>query len=190
MSAWELPTALTVGGQSWNIRSDYRAILDILNFFNNPEYENDEKQLICLDILYVDFCKMPASLYQEAANAAAEFIDAGLPRNGKDHPKLMDWEKDAQIIIPAINSSFRQDVRSIPYLHFWTFLAAYMNIQDGLFAQVLNIRSKLQEGKRLEKYEDKFYRDNRALIDFESVGNYESEEIFWDDLLKRCESES
>lgn len=190
MSAWELPTTLTVGGQSWNIRSDYRAILDILGFFNNPEYENDEKQLICLDILYVDFCKMPASLYQEAANAAAEFIDAGLPRSNKEHPKLMDWEKDAQIIIPAINSSFRQDVRSIPYLHFWTFLAAYMDIQDGLFAQVLNIRSKLQEGKRLEKWESEFYRNNKSMVDLETSIGDESEEIFWDELLKRCDSES
>lgn len=186
MSAWELPTALTVGGQSWKIRSDYRAILDILSFFNNPEYENDEKQLICLDILYVDFCNMPEHLYLDAAKAAAEFIDAGLPRSNKEHPKLMDWEKDAPIIIPSINSSLRMDVRAIPDFHWWTFLSFYMSIQDGLFAQVLSIRTKIQEGKRLEKYEAKFYRNNRALIDFESVGNDESDEIFWEDLLRKA----
>ena len=42
MNAWELPQQLRVGEQEWKIRSDFRAVLDILNFFNDPEYEEDE----------------------------------------------------------------------------------------------------------------------------------------------------
>lgn len=62
MNAWELPQQLRVGEQEWKIRSDFRAVLDILNFFNDPEYEEDEKWWICLDILYEDFQRMPQEL--------------------------------------------------------------------------------------------------------------------------------
>ena len=53
-SRWELPTSLDVGGVGFPIRTDYRAILDILSYYNSPDYDDDEKHLICLKILYVD----------------------------------------------------------------------------------------------------------------------------------------
>ena len=37
MYAWELPTSLSVGGQDYEIRTDYRVILDILTAVNDPE---------------------------------------------------------------------------------------------------------------------------------------------------------
>ena len=77
MNAWELPQLLRVGEQEWKIRSDFRAVLDILNFFNDPEYEEDEKWWICLDILYEDFQRMPQELWLEAAQQAIAFIDMG-----------------------------------------------------------------------------------------------------------------
>ena len=50
MIAWELPESLCVGGQEWKIRTDFRAILDIIRYFADPEYEADESWLICLTI--------------------------------------------------------------------------------------------------------------------------------------------
>ena len=52
MNAWELPQQLRVGEQEWKIRSDFRAVLDILNFFNDPEYEEDEKWWI-LSLIHI-----------------------------------------------------------------------------------------------------------------------------------------
>ena len=73
MNAWRLPESLPVGGEEWKIRSDFRAVLDILNHFNNPEYEEDEKWWICLDILFEDFQKMPQELWPEAQQQAILF---------------------------------------------------------------------------------------------------------------------
>lgn len=58
MEVWELPTSIVVGGIKYDIRTDFRAILDILKTFNDPEFENDEKWIVCLTILYVDFGNM------------------------------------------------------------------------------------------------------------------------------------
>ena len=164
-NAWELPTSINVGGENWNIRTDYRAILDILKYFNDPDYEDDEKWIICLDILYKDFEKMPTSLYEESAEKAVEFIDMGIQDDGRNKPHVMDWEYDAPIIIPAINKVQGVEIRTLSYMHWWTFLGAYMSIGEGLFAEVLNIRIKKSKGKKLEKYEQEFYKENKSLID-------------------------
>lgn len=165
MNAWELPICLSVGGENWKIRTDFRAILDIIKYFNDPEYEPDEQWEICLDILYEDYAQMPYSIRNEAAEKAVEFIDMGIKDDGKRKPHTMDWEQDAVIIIPAVNKVIGRDVRSMEYLHWWTFLSAYMEIGESLFSEVLNIRQKKAKGKKLEKYEQEFYKENKKIID-------------------------
>lgn len=40
-----------------------------------------------------------------------------------------------------------------------------MEIGDGLFHQVVMIRQKKAKNKKLEKWEQEFYRKNRSLVD-------------------------
>lgn len=165
MNTWELPQLLRVGEQEWKIRSDFRAVLDILNFFNDPEYEEDEKWWICLDILYEDFQRMPQELWSEAAQQAIAFIDMGTKENNGPKPRLMDWEQDAPIIIPSVNRVLGKEIRALPYLHWWTFMGAYMEIGESLFSQVVSLRKKRTQKKKLEKWEREFYRENKELCD-------------------------
>ena len=51
MEVWELPTSIVVGGIKYDIRTDFRAILDILKTFNDPEFENDEKWIVALELI-------------------------------------------------------------------------------------------------------------------------------------------
>lgn len=175
MSAWELPESLSVGCTEWNIRTDFRAVLDILKYFGDPDYEPDEKWEVCLDILYKDYANMPNVLKQDAAKKAIWFIDMGIEDEGKKKPNIMDWEQDFPIIIPSVNRVLGTEIRSINYLHWWTFLGAYMEIGESLFSQVLNIRQKKAKGKRLEKWENEFYKENKGLIDIKK--KYSEEEI-------------
>ena len=162
---WELPTSLVVGGEEWKIRTDFRAVLDILKYFADPDYEQDEKWAICLDILYEDFKQMPHYLHEEAAKQAVEFIDMGIKDDGKQKPTLMDWEKDAPIIIPSVNRVVGHEVRAMQYMHWWTFLGAYMEIGESLFSQIISIRAKRAKGKKLEKWEQEFLKENKELIE-------------------------
>ena len=77
----------------------------------------------------------------------------------------MDWEQDACIILPAVNRVLGGEVRAMPYLHWWTFLGAYMEIGESLFSTVLSIRDKRARGRKLETWEQEFYKANRALIE-------------------------
>lgn len=164
MNAWELPTSLTVGGIAWKIRSDFRAILDILKYFSDPEYEEDERWEICLDILYEDYEKMPNAIKEEAMKTAVKFIDMGMEDDGRIRPITMDWEQDAVIIIPSVNRVLGTEIRSVQYMHWWTFLGAYMEIGESLFSQIVNIRQKKATGKKLEKWEKEFFKENKELI--------------------------
>ena len=79
----------------------------------------------------------------------------------------MDWEHDAPVVIPAINKVAHKDVRSEEYMHWWTFFGLYMEVGESTFSTIVSIREKKRKGKKLEKWEKDFYRDNQKLVDFE-----------------------
>ena len=101
----------------------------------------------------------------EAVEKANDFLDCGSRWDKTPKPRMMDWEQDAGIIIPAVNAVAGQDIRLDPDIHWWTFFGWYMSIGDGLFATVLRIRGKKAKGKPLDKWEEEFYRENRQIID-------------------------
>lgn len=177
MYAWKLPTSLNVGGTDYKIRTDYRVILDILAAMNDPdifepgmsqEEMQQEKVMTMLQILYVDFENMPPRDWKEGAEKACDFIDCGIKDDEKPKPRTMDWDQDAPLIVPAINKSVKIDVRSVKYMHWWTFFGLYMEIGESTFSTVVSIRDKKRRGKKLEKWEQEFYRNNKHLVDLKA----------------------
>ena len=186
MDAWSLPTSLNVGGKEYPIRTDFRVVLDILQSMNDPDIfdpgmtedeKKEEKVLTMLQILYIDFDKMRPAEWEEAAKKACDFIDCGIGSsdNGKK-PQLMDWGHDAPIILPAVNKVAGKDVRSAKYMHWWTFMGFYMEIGESTFSAIVGIRDKKAHGKKLEKWETEFYKNNKSLVDLNKKGNQRSEE--------------
>lgn len=171
---WSLPKALNIGGKGYPIRYQFGAVLDVLTAYGDPELEDDEKVEVLLTIMYPDFPEIPQEYVTEAFQKACEFIDCGQKDEGKPKPRLMDWNKDADIIIPAINKVAGMEVRANPELHWWTFWGFFMSIGESLFSSVLHIRRKKANRKKLEKWEEEFYRENKDLIDMRTP---ETEEI-------------
>lgn len=165
MNPYDLPVALAVGGREYAIRYDFRAVLDVLIAMNDPELDGPCKSMVILKIMFPDWRTIPQEHISEAIKQACEFIDCGQKDDGKPKPKLIDWEQDAAIIIPAVNSVAHTDVRAIGNLHWWTFWAYFMEIGESVFASVVSIRGKKAKGKKLEKWEQEYYRENRHLID-------------------------
>lgn len=173
-SAWEFPTSLNIGGIDYEIRTDYRAVLDLLTALNDPELTDSDPQMtaymqsqVILQIMFPQCDDIPAEHIQEALDKVKKFIDMGISDDRKK-PKVMDWDKDAPILIPAINKVLNTEVRAVQYMHWWTFLGAYMEIGESLFSNIINIRQKKAKGKKLEKYEQEFYNENKSLIDLET----------------------
>ena len=142
-SAWEFPTSLNIGGTDYEIRTDYRAVLDLLTALNDNDLMDEDKQIeaymksrVILEIMFPQCDDIPAEHIQEALDKVAEFIDMGITEDSKK-PKTMDWEQDAPILIPAINKVLNTEIRAVQYMHWWTFLGAYMEIGESLFSDII-----------------------------------------------------
>lgn len=164
---FDLPTTLTVGGREWAIETDFRQILRVVTAFEDIDLTDADKAMVCLYNIYVDLDEMQSELYQDAFDAAVQFIDGGnTPNDNKPSgPRTMDWAQDAQLIFPAVNKAAGFEVRSVPYMHWWTFLGYFMEISGSTYATVLELRGKRAKGKKLEKHEQEYWRQNRAICE-------------------------
>ena len=181
MNQWMLPESLTVGGNDYRIRTDFRDIITILTSMVDPELDDNARAVVFLGILFLD--PIPAADLKEAYEKGIEFINAGIEDDGRPAPTLMDWEQDAPLIIPAINKVAGTEIRALPHVHWWTFMAWYMEIGESTFSNVINIRQKKSKGKKLEDYEREYYRENRKLIDL-TPKMTEEEKQEMQDLMK------
>lgn len=179
MSFYDLPTSVEVGGKEYEIRSDYRAVLDIITALNDIELTTTDKAIISLTIFYPDFDSMQEIEYKEALEKCFRFIDLNKEPIEKKTPKLMDWEQDFQYLVAPMNKAIGKDIRTVEYMHWWTFIGYYYDIGECTFSTIVNIRNKKARGKKLEKYEKDYYQLNREIIDFKQ--HYSSEE---EDILK------
>lgn len=165
----QLPRTLEVCNVEYEIRSDFRDILKIIAAYNDKDLSEKEKVFVCMRRIYKDLNKIPKDkdTYTAAFKAATEFIECRLSSD-KPSPKVVNWEKDEQLIFPAINKVAGMEVRSAPYMHWWTFLGYFQAIdREDLWGVVLTIRQKKATGKKLEKFEKEFMAANRELCSLE-----------------------
>lgn len=168
-----LPTTITINGTEWAIRSDFRVALLIFQAFGDPELNDPEKSEIVLDCLYEDSDLIPVEDLEEAYRKALLYLDgvSNETTAGKQKMtgrKMFDWVQDEQMIFSAVNKIAGCEVRSLKYLHWWTFLGYFNEVGEGLFSNVLHIRQKRATGKKLEKHELEFYRKNKDIIDLKN----------------------
>ena len=52
MIGYELPASVSIGGRDFAIRTDYRAILDIILALNDPELTDEDRAAVALGIFY------------------------------------------------------------------------------------------------------------------------------------------
>lgn len=171
-----LPVAVELGGEEYSIRSDYRAALDIFLALSDIELSEQEKAYVVLTIFYEK--EIPTDLWQEALNKCFWFLRGGEEEKKEKSPKLVSWEQDFNMIAAPISKIVGQDIRGMEYLHWWTFLSAYMGIGDCLFAQVVRIRDLKTRGKKMDKQDREFYRRNRDLIDIKVKTTDAEEKLF------------
>ena len=115
-----LPQTLDINGHEYHILTDFRNILRIISAYMDPDLEDQEKVYILLRRVYGDdFYKIPPEDYEAAINAANNFIACG-EHDDRPSPRVVNWEKDEQLIFPAVNKVAGTEIRALPYLHWWT----------------------------------------------------------------------
>lgn len=176
---YDIPTSLDVGGKEYAIRSDYRAILDICIVLNDPELPEWRRVYDAMYIFYPDYESIPESDQEEALRQCFWFINGGKEdSNTKKSPQLVSWEQDFPLIVAPVNRVLGREIRAMEYLHWWSFLSAYMEIGgDCTFAQVVGIRDKQSRGKSLDKSEKEWLRRNRDIVDIKKKYTHEENEL-------------
>jgi hypothetical protein len=167
---FELPTTLTIDDEEFGIRDDgdYRMVLDCFDALQDTDLPKRERLVTAVVIFYDGFSLDNVFTYldteekiSEAIQKMFDFFNCGKEDMGNKSPyKLVDWEQDNHLIASAINNVAHTEVRSVEYMHWWTFMGHYISIGESVLSTIVTIRSKIVEGKKLEKHEIEFKRKN------------------------------
>lgn len=180
-----LPKSVCIGGEEFEIRYDYRVILDIFEVLNDADLNDNARAYTVLNMFYMDFDSLTD--YEAAVKECFRFINGGnIEEKQKRRVQLMSWAQDFQYIVAPVNRVLGYEMRAVDYdfventggIHWWTFLSAYLEVGDCLFAQIVRIRELKSKGKPLDKQDREFYRNNRDIIDLKvKVSDAENELI-------------
>ena len=172
---FNLSDTVTVSGTEYPIRTDFRVILEIFVMLDDPDLSDADKTEALFRMFYVE--RPPDA--EAALQAFTDFVD---PRHGsqgkKSSGRLIDWQQDFDLMVAPINHILGFECRAAEYLHWRTFLSAYLEIPpESVFARVLRIREKLRTGKKLEKNERSWYHKNRELVHLKPKFSRDEEKI-------------
>ena len=181
IAGWELPVRAQIGGRSYEIHADYRDILEIFTYFDDPDLPEYLRWQIALALFYEG--EIPPEHQQEAMEYLTRFINCGKSETGRPGPKLLDWQQDALSIVADVNKTAGTEIRAMPFLHWWTFMAWFHAIGEGQLSALIAIRDKLARGKKLEKWEQEFYRKNKDRVELKR--RYSAEDLDQQAQLKK-----
>lgn len=165
---YEIPTTIVIDGQEFPIRckGDYRMVLDCFVCMNDYELTEEERVIGALIIFYEDFntvedvAHIGKEQLEQLTKKMYEFMECEQHNMHSMPYKTIDWDKDSQIICSAVNKIAHMEVRSVEYLHWWTFMGYFSEVGESVLSTVVGIRDKIKKGKKLEKYEKDFKNSN------------------------------
>lgn len=149
-------------------------VLDCFVCLNDTDLTEQERVLASLIIFYEDFNDIADisaednSTIQKLIKAMYNFFECGENPTHSTPFKVIDWNKDSQIIASAVNKVANMEVRSVEYLHWWTFMGYFSEVGESVLATVVSIRNKIKRGKKLEKYEKEFMHNNPHYFNWDS----------------------
>lgn len=186
---YSLQTSVQIGQALFKItqNGDFRMVLDCFKVLNDRDLSPIEQVYACLMIFYEDINSLEdigqyMNIIEQLQVEMLKFFNGGEEEDTTKSAnyKLIDWEKDSNLICSAVNNVAKTEVRALEYLHWWTFLGYYMAIGECSFSTIVGIRSKIAKGKKLEDYEKRFKAENPEYfnIDMRSIEQQEADDYF------------
>lgn len=157
---WRLPKTAVIGGKPYEIHGDYRDILEIFSYLQDPDLPEFLRWQIALGLFYEE--PIPEEDRQEGIAWFTWFLNGGQEEPKEAGPRLLDWQQDAAAIVADVNKVAGQEIRALPFVHWWTFLSWFQAIGEGQVSTLVSIREKLRRGKKLEEWEREFCRRNKV----------------------------
>lgn len=163
------PETVEINTTEYRLNTDFRACLKIIMAFEDNELTPQEKQLILLGNLY---SVVPNDL-GAALDRANWFLNGGkdsATNTDEENPRVYSFAKDGNFIYAAFRQTHGIDLATAN-LHWWTFLALFMDLgQDTTFCQLTALRKRLKTGKA-SKEERAAAREMGDIIDLPDIDN-------------------
>jgi hypothetical protein len=144
----QLPTAVMIDETEYPIETDFRTCLRVIMAFEDTELTNEEKGLILLENMYT--APWPDNLLG-AVKQAVKFLNGGEESKDEDQGKtqrLYSFTKDANLIFAAYKQTHNIDLADTEYLHWWKFLAMFMDLgSNTTFSNLVSLRKRIKSGK-------------------------------------------
>lgn len=172
---YSLPIEIAINNQLFKITNngDYRMVIDCFSALNDIELSEQYRLCASLIIFYEDINSIEdiEEKFGDDVNTAVNKMYEFFNYNDVGHKvnyRLLDWDKDEQMICSAVNNVAHTEIRALPYLHWWTFMGYYTSVGESVFSTVVGIREKIVKHKKLEKYEKEFRYNNPQYFDWNS----------------------
>ena len=111
MRGFTLPREAVIGGKKYSLHTDFRVILQIFSYLEDPDLPEFIRWQVALHLFYGE--SLPDAYFQEGADFFARFVSCG-QEDSANGPKLLDWEKDAQLIIADVIKVAGREIRELP----------------------------------------------------------------------------
>lgn len=185
---YSLQTSVDINGHNFTIthNGDFRMVLDCFDALGDEKMSEDYRVLACLLIFYnelnsFDDLNKYQNYLKELVENMYKFFNCGQEKSpgAETGRNLIDWSGDSQMICSAINNVAKMEIRSLPYLHWWTFMGYYSSVGESVLSTVVSIRNKIVRHKKLEKWEKEFKKDNPEYFHWKSstVTDRETEDL-------------
>lgn len=147
-----LPKSVEVGGIPYPVKTDFRAVLKLIQEVRQTE-EPDARLLLVLGI----FKEMPQDI-QGAVHAVTEFI-AGVhaDRNERERndgrKQTFSYEQDAPYIVSDFRNYYGIDLLKCKYLHWWKFQMLLEGLPDDSGVKTRIGYRSIDAGKIKDRHE-------------------------------------
>ena len=138
-----LPTTVSIGGETYGVRTSFRTILNILRLIDDPDITDRHKHVMIVGLFYGE--RTPPIV--EGYDAFCEFM-RGRERRSDPEAAVIDYEFDADVIYASFMSAYRIDLLDPAFdLHWYAFTALLGGLpSDTALGERLSLR-KLDTSK-------------------------------------------
>lgn len=138
-----LPTTVSIGGETYGIRTSFRTILNILRLIEDPDITDRHKPPMIVGLFYAD--RIPPM--PDGFDAVFAFM-RGRERRSDPEAALIDYEFDADAIYASFMSAYHIDLLNPAFdLHWYAFTALLSGLpSDTALGERLSLR-KLDTSK-------------------------------------------
>ncbi len=143
----QLPTAVEVGGKTYDIPTDFRTVIRMEMFMTDTQLEDTDKLLQILLLFFTGVELLPDKV-EQAIIAIMNFYRCGKENAIQEsagvnrRTQIYSFEHDAPYIYAAFLEQYGVDLTQEPYLHWWRFKAMFDSLSDKTqFVKIMGYRS-------------------------------------------------